>query len=1613
MEAGFEHDVFDVLRTLSRLAGSRVDKGRRFERLMKFAFLRHPGEYGPSRFSEVWLWSEWPERAARGYGADIGIDLVARQTDAYGGGLCAIQCKFHEGVVPTSGVNSFLAASSAPEFNARILVATSRLTRPAHTKIRKARPRCELLLGSHLGGWRVRWGDFLDRPEDLAFDDIRYEPHPYQREAVDKVEAGFWEHDRGKLVLPCGTGKSVVALWIAERVAGRGGRVLYLVPSIALMGQTMREWARQRDPKIPHRYIGVCSDVKAGRNAEDADLAELAMPVTTDPARISAQLAPGREAARPVEAPVPATLLDQQGAAPSRGGAGPADALTVAFCTYQSLPLVAEAQAAGAASFDLAVCDEAHRTTGIHESAAGGSAFTLIHSEERVWADRRLYMTATPRVYTTALKARVRKHAKDFDVYSMDDDDVYGPEFYRLSFGDAVDGGFLSDYRVAVIAVDEDSMRAPFEMLDVGDDRWPVNLHDAVKIVGCWDALADPTTRTVRDRVTGARSGEHAARRAIAFANTIRSSQRAQRYWRPVIESMNAGGGSASSSGSLLDCDIRHVDGRNNALERADVIDWLRKGDDGGACRIVTNARCLTEGVDVPALDAVMFLESRRSQIDVVQAVGRVMRTAPGKKCGYVVLPVVVPTGSSLTDDDVLNGSDFKPVWDVLKALRSHDERVDVWINTADLGAKTPVEILTNACGACGGFGCDEGPGCPAGAELKVKQFVQGRLPLESAIASKLVEKCGDRQYWDRWAQSVAEIAARVTARIDGLVRGDAELATAFRRFLKAMRTTVGSHVTTRALTSMLAQHLVTQPVFDALFAGSGFVDRNPISKALNELLGEFKAQDVRLADETRDLDRFYNSVEARLKAQGTSEARLRVMLDVYERFFKKAMPEQVSQLGIAYTPVELVDFILRSADAVLRQEFGRGLTNADVHILDPFTGTGTFINRLITQTDADGEYLIRDEDLARKFTGSDSDPPEIHANEIVLLAYYLAAVKTEEGYRERQGEYEPFEGIVLTDTFEMGHTGRLPGTEPLAGNSDRAQQQSELPIQVILGNPPWSAGQKSSGDDNPNLRHPRIAERVRATYGRRHKEVTGRGAGKSAGNLYVQAIRWASDRLNPPDDDGTAAPGVVAFVHPNSLTNGTSLAGMRAALRDEFTCVYVVNLRGDANKSGEERRREKDNVFGQASRNGVQITVLVRNPGKDLSAPAVLRYAEVPEYSSRPQKLEWLKSLEDVTSGRFAEVPVVPQHHWVNLPDGTFDKMLPVCSLSKKNSKLAVASSAAGVISACDSYVYSFSREKLARRMSKFIDAYEDARELVLLGESFEEVTKNEELDVIKWTGALKQTLKRGEPLEFEESRIREVLYRPFTKLWLYEDDRILASVKAIAAMFPRTEIHTHTHTHTSSWLRRTPEQSSERSQPTDSSTFAQSERISHRGLLPAGDNDRLSVEHGDLRNTGSRNDSGFSRHGTGTADEGDAPKDVDAMMPKTGSPKGISDALVVTNGGNDTVMATSTLGDFKAALAGWGGGVGCSSAGGDHDHWHIEHGVSGFGSADTAGSGRDQGLTADASAAEDEPEAMMLNAGSTRGTADALTAAGVLPDFNTLRAGGGRVLIRRWRSC
>ena len=1343
-----------ALEAIRSRARSERDKGAAFERLVRKALLTHPGEFGSHRFERIVPWAEWE---GAGGSPDTGIDLVGYQ---HGGGLAAIQCKFYSPghAVKKGDIDGFIAKSNRPEFTARVLVNTGDAFTPHAARLMsEVVPHVELVLLEDMRRWPVAdWSGCLDDDGTLVWDHEPYTPMPHQQAAIDAVLAGFAAADRGKMILPCGTGKSVTAMWIAEQQAGAGGIVLYLVPSIALMGQTMREWAANR--QLKHRYVGVCSDRRAGRTAEDETLAELTMPVTTDPDRVAGALAPAE------------------------------GALSVVFCTYHSLPVISDAQHKTGGSFDLIVCDEAHRTTGLDRD--DGSAWQMVHDNSRVPASKRLYMTATPKVYTEAVKTQAAD--RDFGVYSMDDETAYGPEFHRLTFKDAVDRGLLCDYQVVAIAVDASVLPGS----EPGKDKLGgtnLSFEDSVKFAGVLDALADPTTDGVErssDRATGTVNPLDGAKRAITFNHTINQSKQVEQYLPMVADRLFSQADAETRRKTLIDLSVRHIDGKLDALTRARHIQWLRDTDPGDTgCLMLTNARCLTEGVDVPALDAIVFATPRKSQIDVVQAVGRVMRNAPDKHTGYVVLPVVVKDGTSAAD--ALDTSAFKDVWAVLRALRSHDERLDVIVNSADLAAagRLPVTVLdATRVGRAARSGGVHGPGAGEQLELEIEFGLRGK------VASVLVDKVGDKQHWKRWGKRTASIAASVQADIDKLRKTDA-LEKAWAEFAAGIRERIGgtdlaaggaAFPDDAELARMLAQHAITMPVFEALFKGSRFADRNPMCLALSGVLDEFTAGGLDTDTRCAPLVGFYKSVDDRLAGAVTGDARIGVLLEVYEGFFEAAMPDVCDKLGLVYTPVEIVDFVLRSADAVARQQFGRGLTDDDVHILDPFTGTGTFINRLITGHRTDGGPLIEDADLDRKFSGDGDDtPPELHANELVLLAYYIAAVKIEEGYAERMPHagYRPVQGLVWGDTFRIEDE-RV--TAPLKGmrrNSRRAHRQNDQPITVIVSNPPWSAGQKSSGDDNPNNPYPHISARVRETYSSRHKKDTHKApGGNSAGNLYVQAIRWASDRL--PKDQ----PGLIAFVHPNSLSTGTALAGMRAVLRDEFTNIYVANLLGDAMKSGDEFRREGAKVFGQGSRNGVQITVLVRNPNKRLDVPAVLRYAEVPECSTLQQKFDWLAETGDVTSDRFKVVQVKKKvHDWVNLTDGTFETLTPVCRTDGTDVGVACCRNASGVKTNCDAYVYSFSREALSAKVQTLIGAYNDALELVDAGCTVKECTANDELDRIKWTDTLKQSLRKREEIAFDESRIREVLYRPFTKLWLYEDDRILSSVKTVSAMFPR----------------------------------------------------------------------------------------------------------------------------------------------------------------------------------------------------------------------------------
>ena len=1296
MSNGFQ-DTLDHIRAI---ATSQAEKGRLFERLMKTYLTQDP--LYRDRFANVWLWSEWVASRSDFSGGDIGIDLVAAERD---GGTCAIQCKCYAPgtTVSKAQLDSFISASARAPFTTRLIVDTgNEWGKNAQKTIAPLQPACTVLRFGDLMERHFDWPDLTSQePEALAYRAEPFHLRPHQQAAFDDVMRHFKEYDRGKLIMACGTGKTFTALRIAEAVAVVGGRALYLVPSISLFQQSMREWATQR--AIPHRYVGICSDTRAGRNDEDASLEELEIPVTTDPAAIS-------QALRNV----------------------PPDSMTVVFCTYQSLDLVRQAQGDGAPPFDLILCDEAHRTTGIERPGDKTSPFVLVHDAERIRAAKRLYMTATPRLYTESAKAKADSHS--VDVFSMDDEATYGPEFHRLPFSRAVEQNLLSDYKVVVLAMSEQHVDAALQAhLATGDSE--INLTDAAKIVGCWRALQNP-----ENEPAGNGSGRR-LKRAIAFTNTIASSKRLEAHWDSIVTQAVALLPETQQPGAFR-CQTRHVDGQHHALDRKARIEWL-KGSSEDACRILSNARCLSEGIDVPALDAVLFMNPRNSQVDIVQAVGRVMRKAEGKEYGYIILPVAVPAGvdPSLALDD---NERFAAVWGVLRALRSHDDRFDAEINQIDLNYNPTERII---------FGGDgfEGQDLPDTPDLP---FPPLDLP-PGAIYAKIVDKCGDRKYWETWAKDVADIFARLVTRIERLLDNpnNATLGEWFAAFHDELKVSINESITRQGAIDMMAQHILTQPVFEALFEQYEFARNNPVAQALDALRHDFG--EFGLENETRDLERFYESVRLRARGLDNSEARQRVLMELYQKFFATAMKKDAERLGIVYTPVEVVDFILHSADHVLREEFGRSLSDGAVHVLDPFTGTGVFLVRLLQSA------LIRDVDLPRKYRH------ELHANELVLLAYYIAAIHIEEAYHGRIGAhsaYEAFGGIVLTDTFNL-HTARTSFPKDwLTGNSERVERQQNTPIQVVVSNPPWSVGQKSSADGNPNVDYPEIEQRVAETYAVRSKATLK----NSLYDTYKMAIRWASDRIGEQ--------GIIALVTNGSWIDGNVDSGVRACLAEEFSSIHVLNLRGNARTSGELRRSEGDNVFGQGSRAPVAVTILVRNPNA-VHEGCRIHYRDIGDYLTREQKLEILREAESVAGIEAWQTITPDRHHdWVSQRDEAFQKLYPVGSKSAKagqTDKAIFKLFSNGYKTGRDAYVYNFSRDACAENAEKMVGDYRDALQVreEQPGYGMDEIARHYSAN-LRWDDKLKRRVQQQADAEFSNQYVREVVYRPFVKQHLYADE-------------------------------------------------------------------------------------------------------------------------------------------------------------------------------------------------------------------------------------------------
>jgi predicted helicase len=1129
--AALSRTLRDLLISYRERASSEREKGDYFERLVRIWLQHAPTQQG--QFLRVLSFADWAadNRISQ---QDTGIDLVAQLADSPDD-WCAVQCKFYASGhrIQKADIDSFFTASGKRPFTRRLIVDSTGAPWSEHAAealVGQTIP-CNRIGLADLEESGIDWDAFAQRGEVNV---TKKAPRQHQLEALKAVQEGLSEADRGKLIMACGTGKTYTALQIAQVMAGRGGRVLFLVPSLSLMSQTIREWSI--DSAISLRSFAVCSDVQVGvRRAKQDDLADISA----------------------TDLEIPATTLANVLAA--KASKPDPDRMTAVFSTYHSIQAVADAQAKfGLPEFDLIICDEAHRTTGATLAGEEESAFVKIHDANFIKGKKRLYMTATPRIFGEAVQQVADE--KGATLASMDDESLYGQELFIRNFSWAVQNDLLTDYKVIVLAVDEASPDVQRLLRDGGNE---LKLDDATRIVGCYKAL------TKTDLKPDTNTDPAPMRRALAFCKTIKASQLFEEQFARVSEEWRNGlDADRASALPPLTPHVRHVDGSFSANMRNERLAWLKADAGPEQCRILTNARCLSEGVDVPALDAILFLHPRKSQIDVVQSVGRVMRRAEGKKMGYVILPIGVPAG--MAPEQALNDNErYKVVWQILNALRAHDDRLDATINKIDLGVDPGdrIEII-----AVSNDFPIRAKAAKANLDIGGGTAVDGddfssstpRVPGEStqlgfdfpeyakSIMAKIVKKCGSRTYWENWAGDVARIAEIHITRIKAAVeRSGSEEKAAFDAFLEEIRDDLNDSITADEAIEMLAQHLITKPVFDALFEGYAFAANNPVSRALDQVLSVLERQN--LEKETESLEKFYNSVRMRAAGIASATAKQKIVVELYDTFFKTAFPRLAQRLGIVYTPVEVVDFIIKSVDEVLREEFGQSLSSEGVHIIDPFVGTGTFITRLLQSG------LIQPEDLPRKFAS------EIHANEIVLLAYYIAAINIEATYHELTGEYAPFPGICLTDTFQLYEKEDLI-SGMMADNSSRRKRQKTLPIKVIFGNPPYSVGQKSEDDNAANIKYPSLDARIADTYA----AASGGKLAKGLYDSYVRAIRWGSDRLS-------TSGGVMAFVTNAGWVDANTADGLRKCLANEFTRIDVFHLRGLRGQmtSGEQAKRE------------------------------------------------------------------------------------------------------------------------------------------------------------------------------------------------------------------------------------------------------------------------------------------------------------------------------------------------------------------------------------------------------------------------------------------------------
>ncbi|GAA7476857.1 DEAD/DEAH box helicase family protein [Helicobacter pylori] len=1157
--------------------------------------------------------------------------------------------------------------------------------------------------------------------------------------------------------MACGTGKTYTSLKIMEALDPK--ITLFLAPSIALLSQTFREYAQEKSE--PFYASIVCSDDKVGKGKknksddgiDDINFSELPLKPST---RLEDILSVHEKAKKE-------------------------NKRFIIFSTYQSALRIQEAQRMGLGGIDLIICDEAHRTVGAMYSSNerdDKNAFTLCHSDEHIKAKKRLYMTATPKVYSESSKAKAKE--SDNVIYSMDDAGIFGEEIYALNFERAIALDLLTDYKVIILAVRKEnlsgvtnSVNKKISLLEAKGtklDKKLINNEFVCKIIGTHKGLAKQDLIVLDDENKEDHNLQNKydtapSQRAINFCKSINTSKNIKDSFETIMECYDEE--LKKKSFKNLQISIDHIDGTMNCKVRLEKLEELNEFKPN-TCKVLSNARCLSEGVDVPALDSIVFFDGKSAMVDIIQAVGRVMRKAKRKQRGYIILPIALEESEIKNLDQAVNNTNFKNIWKVLKALRSHDPSL---VDEATFKEKIKIFGSDDEKYQDDEEACDERlkkdktePSDPKQAQKTLFDAILLQ-DLADAVYNVMPTKLGDRNYWENFAKKTGNIARTLNERLKDIFGKNPEI---FHNFLDSLRGNIHQNIKEDEALDMITSHIITKPIFDAVFGDN---IKNPIAKALDKMVQ--KLSTLGLEGETKDLKNLYESVKTEAMHAKSQKSQQELIKNLYNTFFKEAFKKQSEKLGIVYTPIEVVDFILRATNGILKKHFNTDFNDQSITIFDPFTGTGSFIARLLSKENG----LISDEALKEKFLN------HLFAFDIVLLSYYIALINITQAAQNRDSSLKFFKNIALTDSLgfyeEKNDKGVFAFFEDLKENKEIKSTLEQQNIRVIIGNPPYSAGAKSENDNNQNLSHPELEKRVSEKYG---KNSSSKAAGNITRDTLIQSIYLAGELLKDK--------GVIGFVVNGSFIDSKSADGFRKCVAQDFAHLYVLNLRGNARTSGETFRKEGGKIFDSGSRATIAVIFFVKDTSVKNSA---IHYYEVGDYLKREAKLHLLAGFENLESVPFKEITPNNKGDWINQREDGFEKLIPLKRDKTLQNPSVFDINSNGVKSGRDPWVYNFSPNALTQNVQKCIETYN--ADLKRFNEVFREAFKQRTKGVksgdlykqlndkeittdktkIAWTDGLKNHLIKNKNLQ--ESRkecTRLALYRPFNKQWLYFDKNL-----------------------------------------------------------------------------------------------------------------------------------------------------------------------------------------------------------------------------------------------